>query len=147
MIFLEDIPLPLMVWSLGVLSGSSLHKQITHCEMKKTWKIAGSWTPGIRVQETFWFPILAQFRRKKGRDTSLKKKNAAYFRACLTFSPFKCSRWVFLAHRDFRTVKNILHDPAPPLSSECSYCVQNSMSQVKGFGASQGKTICGYVLL
>lgn len=74
MIFLEDIPLPLMVWSLGVLSGSSLHKQITHCEMKKTWKIAGSWTPGIRVQETFWFPILAQFRRKKGRDTSLKKK-------------------------------------------------------------------------
>lgn len=92
---------------------------------KRSGNSSPSWTPGVCAHETCWFLILAQFRRKEGRDTFLGKKNAAYFRARLAFSPFKCSRWVLLARTVFSTWKTRSLTCSSAVFA-CSHCVRNS---------------------
>lgn len=78
----------------------------------------------------FLISNLGSVQRKKGRVLSLEKKNPAYFRACLTFNPFKCSQQVLLAPLcRIPLLHGLPH----------SYCGQSSE-------ASQGKTVSGYVL-
>lgn len=109
-ISLEDILLPWMVWTLGCFLRVTPEQADGIWAMEKHLENSSpSYTPGICVEETFWFPILAQFRRER-EEIHPQKRNAANVRECLTFSPFKCSWWVILARRVLSTLKNTLHN-------------------------------------
>lgn len=92
--------------------------------------------------KTVALPRLLEYRRlisnlgsvqkeKREKFYLLGEKNAAYFRACLTFHPLKCSRQVLLVLScQLLLLRGLL----------------SVVTVVKGSGASQGTTISGYIL-
>lgn len=110
---------------MGVFSGPSLGKQMACVKWKRV-----------------ALPRLLEYRRrisnlgsvqkeKREEFYLLGKKNAAYFRACLTFHPPKCSRQVLLVLScRLLLLRGLL----------------SVVTVVKGSGASQGTTIPGYIL-
>lgn len=117
--------LPLMEQTFGCFLRAIPGQTDGVCEMENS---SPSKTPG--VQETDFQSWLSS-EGKKGRVLSLGGKNAAYFRACLTFHPPKCSRQVLLVLScRLLLLRGLL----------------SVVTVVKGSGASQGTTIPGYIL-
>jgi hypothetical protein len=95
-----------------------------------------------------WLLILAQFRRKKGKEFIPGVGKGGNQPVWGHSSPFKCSGLVLLTHRVFSVLKTSFCDSTSPGSSECSYCVHKpTMSHGKGFGTPQETIMPGYVVI
>ena len=110
---------------------------MAHVEWKNIWKTAVpprllAYVYGRLADLQSWL------RSEEKREEMRPGRNAAYFRAWLTFSPFKCSRLVPLAHTAFSTLKNAPCDPTPRgcslWSSDGVTVFETVMSQVEGLG-------------